>query len=216
MINRFEKELSLYNNGYKIVVEVDEVGRGPLAGPVVAGAVMFPKLILEKWWDEITDSKKLSEKKREYLYEHIINSSLYSIAEVGVDEIEKLNILQASLMAMKRSAENLKHRYLNFNNNDFNIVKSKTILLIDGKQIITKLNDHQEAIVRGDSVVHSIAAASIIAKVYRDRLMKQIHNKFPVYGFDKHKGYGTKFHIEAIKKYGLSPIHRTSFCGNIL
>ncbi|QQS23425.1 ribonuclease HII [bacterium] len=197
-----------------MVVGVDEVGRGPLAGPVVAAAVSFvadnfKELEGRSWWNEITDSKRLSEKKREELSEHIKNNSLYSIAVSSVMEIETINILQGSLLAMRRAVEELQKQ-------GRGLVRGSSVLLVDGRNTIPDLEITQEAIVRGDSIIHSIAAASIIAKVHRDNLMKELGQQFPVYGLDRHKGYGTKFHIEAIKAHGLSPIHRASFCGNIV
>lgn len=206
MIDRFKKEISLYNSGAQLVIGVDEVGRGPLAGPVVAAAVSFKNNLDEDWWEQITDSKKLSLKKRDYLYEQILKNSLYSFGVASVEEIEQLNILQASLLAMHRAVDDL----LKQSNH------SNTFVLIDGRNIIPNLPVKQESIVRGDSVVHSIAAASVIAKVYRDNLMQQLAEQFPNYGLEKHKGYGTKFHIEAIRKHGLSIIHRPSFCTNFI
>jgi ribonuclease HII len=203
MENRFQKELELQEQGFDFIIGVDEVGRGPLAGPVVAAAVTFPEAVDAKWWDEITDSKKLSEKKREYLYSMISEYGNCSIGIASVMEIEQLNILQASLLAMKRAVEN-------FSKYD------SAVILIDGKFIIPELNSKQEAIVKGDSLVHSIAASSIIAKVTRDQMMKDLDLAYPEYGFAKHKGYGTSAHIEAIKKYGLTPMHRPSFCDKIL
>lgn len=206
MIDRFEKEASLYNSGTQLVIGVDEVGRGPLAGPVVAAAVSFKNNLDEDWWEQITDSKKLSLKKRDYLYEQILKNSLYSFGVASVEEIEQLNILQASLLAMHRAVDDL----LKQSNH------SNAFVLIDGRNIIPNLAVKQESIVRGDSLVHSIAAASVIAKVYRDKLMQQFAEQFPNYGLEKHKGYGTKFHIEAIRKHGLSVIHRPSFCTNFI
>lgn len=203
MINRFEKELALYKSGVKFVVGVDEVGRGPLAGPIVAAAVVFKKPILESWWEEITDSKKLSEKKRERLFKFITSSSRHAFGVCSVKEIEQHNILQASLLAMRRAVEGLQ-------------LSASTTLLIDGRNVIPNFDFQQEAIVKGDSVSHSIAAASIIAKVYRDKMMVRLSQKYPEYNLEQHKGYGTRFHIAAIKKHGLSPIHRASFCGNIV
>lgn len=206
MIDRFKKEASLYNSGAQLVIGVDEVGRGPLAGPVVAAAVSFKNNLDEDWWEQITDSKKLSLKKRDYLYEQILENSSYSFGVASVEEIEQLNILQASLLAMHRAVDDL----LKQSNH------SNAFVLIDGRNIIPNLPVKQESIVRGDSLVHSIAAASVIAKVYRDNLMQQFAEQFPNYGLDKHKGYGTKFHIEAIRKHGLSIIHRPSFCTNFI
>lgn len=204
MINRFELEQSLYDKGVRYIVGVDEVGRGPLAGPVVASAVCFEKKFSHSWWDEIYDSKRVSPVKREELAKKISEFSICATGVSSVAEIEQLNILQASLLAMKRAVEELP------------IELKSAIILIDGKFPIPKFSVEQKTIIKGDSSVHSIAAASIVAKVARDNLMKQLNDEFPLYGFAKHKGYGTKVHIEAIKKYGLSPVHRVSFCGNIV
>ncbi len=212
MTNRFQKEFTLYNSGAKYVIGVDEVGRGPLAGPVVAVAVVFgldsASADEKSWWHQIADSKKLSETKRKNLNQEIMNNSLYSVGVSSVEEIEQLNILQASLLAMRRAVEGL--------NLELSGASDHSIILVDGKNTIPNLKSRQEAIVKGDSGVHSIAAASIIAKVYRDKLMTDLANQFPNYGLEMHKGYGTKFHIDAIKQLGLSPIHRASFCGNIV
>lgn len=220
MDNRFKKEFSLYNAGAEFVVGVDEVGRGPLAGPVVAAAVVFKKDIAngfdrseaekDNWWNQITDSKKLSEKKRELIDQEIKNNSIYSIGVASVEEIEQLNILQASLLAMSRAVEGIGSSVqADSDENNF-------VVLVDGRNVIPNFNYKQEAIVKGDSLVHSIAAASIIAKVYRDNLMQKLSEEFPEYGLAQHKGYGTKLHIEAIKKFGLSPMHRASFCENFI
>lgn len=202
MNKRFEKEQQLIDQGYR-VIGVDEVGRGPLAGPVVAAAVRFDEKIEEPWWDEITDSKKLSEKKRDWLYSIISQSADCSVGVASVMEIEQLNILQASLVAMRRALENFSN-HQNF------------IILVDGKFLIPRIESQQEAIVKGDSLVHSIAAASIIAKVTRDKMMQELDMQYPQYAFAQNKGYGTKLHMDAIHKHGLSPVHRPSFCANIL
>ena len=205
MINRFEYETTLYNRGAGLVIGVDEVGRGPLAGPVVAAAVAFVKPVSESWWEEIKDSKKLSALKREALAESILNNAQTGIGQAEVSEIENLNILQASLLAMKRAVMAL------------GVSLENAHVVVDGKFLIPELYaKEQQAFVKGDGLVHSIAAASILAKVTRDRLMKVYAQTFPMYGFDAHKGYGTSAHILAIKQHGLSAIHCPSFCGNIL
>ncbi len=205
MKDRFSFETTLYNRGVALVVGVDEVGRGPLAGPVVAAAVGFKKNINSSWWSEIRDSKKVSEKNRSLLAKYILDNGICGIGMASVEEIENLNILQASLLAMKRAVER-------FSGRESGVLH----LAVDGKFIIPDLQVEQTAVVKGDDLIHSIAAASILAKVVRDDLMKQLDDEFPQYGFSKHKGYGTKVHIEAIRKYGLSPVHRVSFCGNIV
>ncbi len=180
--------------GYKAICGVDEAGRGPLAGPVFAAAVILPEGLEI---DGVKDSKKLTEKKREELFDVIKSKALaYCIASASVEEIESINILRADMLAMKRAVEGLKIKA------DF--------VMIDGNKT-PELNVPCEAIVKGDAKSESIAAASILAKVSRDRLMKDLAKKYPEYGFEKHKGYGTKEHREAILKYGPCEIHRPSF-----
>lgn len=179
-----------------LVCGVDEAGRGPLAGNVVAAAVILNP---DKPITGLNDSKKLSEKKREQLFELIVDNSLaYAIAEASVAEINELNILQASLLAMQRAI------------NALNIPPDKA--LIDGNKIPPRLTVAAEAIVGGDALIAEISAASILAKVTRDRQLIELDRFYPQYGFAKHKGYGTKLHLEAIAKYGvINGIHRTSF-----
>lgn len=187
------------NQGYKAICGVDEAGRGPLAGPVFAAAVILPEgLVIEG----VTDSKKLSEKKREQLFDVIKEKAVaYCIASASVEEIEEMNILQADMLAMKRAVEGLSVKA------DF--------AMIDGNKT-PALEIPCEAIVKGDSKSESIAAASILAKVSRDRLMLELAEKYPQYQFEKHKGYGTKVHREAILEYGPCEIHRMSFLKKIL
>ena len=188
----FEKEAIA--KGYKAVCGVDEAGRGPLAGPVCAAAVILPEGVII---DGVNDSKKLSEKKREALFDVIREQSLaYSIAYAAVDEIEEINILNATMLAMKRAVEGLS-------------VKAD-YAMIDGNRL-PKLAIDSECIVKGDAKSMSIACASILAKVSRDRLLYKYAEEYPMYGFDKHKGYGTAAHREAILKYGPCPYHRKSF-----
>lgn len=188
-------ENDLYSKGYKLIAGVDEAGRGPLCGPVVAAAVILP----ENYKIEgVNDSKKLSEKKREMLYDKIINEAV--AVGVGISDvyvIEEVNILNATKMAMKEAISKLSVKP------DF--------VLIDGNQMID-INIEASTVVSGDAKSESIAAASIIAKVTRDRMLYDYDKVYPEYGFAKHKGYGTKAHIAAIKEYGLTPIHRPSFC----
>lgn len=182
------------NNGYNLVCGVDEAGRGPLAGPVFAASVIFPvNTIIEG----INDSKKISEKKRERLFEIIKQKALaYSIAYATEEEIDEINILNATFLAMSRAVEGLKVK--------------PDIALIDGNKS-PELNIPTMCIIKGDAKSQSIAAASILAKVSRDRLMKELSLKYPEYQFEKHKGYGTALHRELIKKYGCCPIHRKTF-----
>lgn len=194
----------LYENqcaeqGYSSICGVDEAGRGPLAGPVCAAAVILkPNDIIEG----VNDSKKLSEKKREALYDVIKDRAVaYSIAFASVEEIEELNILNATMLAMKRAVEGLP--------------KAADYAIIDGNKT-PALSIPCSAIVKGDANSMSIAAASILAKVTRDRLMLEYDKEYPQYMFAKHKGYGTKVHTQAIREYGPCPIHRMSFLKKIL
>ncbi|MDO4882501.1 MAG: ribonuclease HII [Oscillospiraceae bacterium] len=193
----FEKEAAA--KGYKAVCGVDEAGRGPLAGPVCAAAVILPEnTIIEG----VNDSKKLSEKKREALFDVIKEQALsYSIAFASVEEIEEMNILNATMLAMKRAVEGLD-------------VKAD-YAMIDGNRL-PNLDIDSEFIIKGDAKSMSIACASILAKVSRDRLLYKYAEEFPEYSFDKHKGYGTKVHVEALKKYGPCKYHRLSFLTKIL
>ena len=188
----FEKEALA--KGYKSVCGVDEAGRGPLAGPVCAAAVILPEGVII---DGVNDSKKLSEKKRESLFDVIREQTLaYSIAYATVDEIEEINILNATMLAMRRAIDGLE-------------IKAD-YAMIDGNKI-PPIDIDAECIVKGDAKSMSIACASILAKVSRDRLLYKYAEEYPMYGFDKHKGYGTKVHREAILKYGPCPYHRKSF-----
>jgi len=175
------------------VAGVDEVGRGPLAGPVVAAAVIID---INNIPNGINDSKRLSKKKREEISNEIIKYSIYSIAEASVEEIDQINILQASLLAMNRAIEGLS--------------KNPKTVLVDGK-FKPKTNLPTHTIIEGDSKSLAIAASSIIAKVYRDNLMTDLSKKYPEYLWNKNAGYGTKEHLLAIKKCGITPIHRKSF-----
>lgn len=192
-------EESLYNEGYEFVAGVDEAGRGPLAGSVYAAAVILPR---DVYIPEINDSKKLSEKKREKLYDIIIEKALaYSVFSVDEKTIDEVNILNATFMAMNGAVNGLS--------------KKPDFVLIDGNRIKGMEIPH-ETVVKGDAKSISIAAASILAKVSRDREIVRLAEKYPEYGFEKHKGYGTKAHVEAILKYGPCEIHRQSFLKKIL
>lgn len=186
------------NEKIKLVAGVDEAGRGPLAGPVVAAAVIFPR---DLDIPGINDSKKLTEKKREELFEVILEKSLsHGIGIINHEEIDKINILQASLKAMKIAVEKLN--------------PLPDMVLIDGnKTFSTNLN--VKAIVKGDGKSMAIAGASILAKVTRDRLMKELALTYPEYMWEQNKGYPTKAHIELIKQHGITPYHRKTFLGNI-
>ena len=187
-------ELELENEGYPIVCGVDEAGRGPLCGPVVAAAVILPKGL---YLEGLNDSKKLTEKKRELLFDQICENAIaYAIGESSVEEINETNILEATLLAMRRaiSALNIK----------------PDMALIDGN-ISRNFDIPARPVIHGDAISPSIAAASILAKVTRDRACIELDKAYPQYNIAKHKGYGTKVHMEALKKYGPSPIHRTKF-----
>lgn len=180
---------------------IDEVGRGPLCGPVTSACVYIPPESLNNpIWDQINDSKKLSAIKREKLFEPIKDLCLYGIAEATAQEIDQLNIHHATLLAMKRA-------YINMIGH--NKTKPETAL-IDGK-FAPDLPCQTQTVIKGDSLSLSIAAASIIAKVTRDRLMTKLHNDHPHYGWNSNAGYGTKAHMEGLQSHGLTPFHRLSF-----
>ncbi len=190
-------EQCVIGQGFQVVCGIDEAGRGPLAGPVCAAAVVLrPDHKIEG----LNDSKKLTEKAREVIFEEIISQAIYSVGWADEQEIDKLNILQATFLAMKRAVEALPI--------------SADYALVDGNRM-PPLQIPGESIVKGDGKCTSIAAASIVAKVSRDRLLRQIDQQYPQYGFAQHKGYGTKAHYAAIKKYGILPVHRKSFLKNL-
>lgn len=199
-----EIEQSIWNDGYKNIACIDEVGRGCLAGDVVACAIIMPKdLIIEG----INDSKKLSERKREILYDIILENAIgFGIGIVDNKTIDEINIKKSTHLAMKKAISNIKDKNGNNIEPDY--------LLIDAEKLDLKLP--QKNVIKGDSKCQGIAAASIIAKVFRDRMLKGLSMKYPVYKFEKNKGYGTKEHREAILKYGPCEIHRMSFLKNIL
>jgi len=195
----WESEEVLRKNGFKSICGVDEAGRGPLAGPVFAAAVILPH---GTDIPGIDDSKKLTEKKREELYKKIIESaSAYAIASADQKEIDELNILNATYLAMNRAIANLS--------------TEPSIALIDGNRN-EGIKYNSKCITGGDGLSASIAAASILAKVSRDRFMVKIADRYPEYMFDKHKGYGTKLHYEKLREHGPSEIHRMSFLKNLL
>ena len=194
-----EYENLAYADGFEVVCGIDEAGRGPLAGPVYAAAVILPKGHIV---EGVNDSKKISEKKRDMLYDKIIEECVdYSIGVATEKEIDEINILQATFLAMRRAVEGLSVK--------------PDIALIDGNKT-PNLDIEQRAIIKGDSKSANISAASIIAKVSRDRYMLEMAEKYPEYQFEKHKGYGTKLHYEMLEKYGLSDIHRRTFLKKIL
>lgn len=193
-------ETKYYNQNIKLIAGVDEAGRGPLAGPVCVAAVIMPydkNEIIE----EINDSKKLTEKKREKLFDLIIEKAIsYKIVLINEKIIDEINILNATKLGMKQAIEGLS-------------VKPE-LVLIDAVPL--DLNIKNESIIKGDAKCYNIAAASILAKVTRDRLMVELDQKYPNYNFKKHKGYGTKEHIENLKKFGKCEIHRNSFIKNFI
>ena len=187
-----------------LIAGIDEAGRGPWAGPVVASAVVFLNKDVDTYLlENLNDSKKLSEKKREVLFEKIMEAKekgdlLVGIGEATSQEIDELNILQTTFLAMKRAVENL-GRYPDF-------------AIVDGNQKPRSLGCESETVIKGDARSYSIAAASVVAKVYRDRLMKKLAEEYPFYGFEKNVGYGTKAHIDGLNKYGvIQGVHRISY-----
>jgi ribonuclease HII len=199
-MNIFSEEKDIFNRGFSLIGGIDEAGRGPLAGPVVAACVTIKSdqiNDLEKF-RQINDSKKLTAKKREYLF-NFIKENFFEVG-VGISDhntVDKINIFQATFLAMKKAIGVLN--------------KKPDFILVDGKFAIPNLSIPQKAVIGGDSLVILIAAASIIAKVTRDKIMQEFHLNYGHYGFDKHKGYGTKQHMENIKTFGPCPIHRVSF-----
>ena len=195
-----EIEENLYEQGCNSICGIDEAGRGPLAGPVVVAAVIMPR---NSMIEGVNDSKKVSEKKREVLYEQILQEAIsYGIGIIDQKEIDNINILNATKKGLTTAVQAL-------------TVKPDRII-VDALEHIDTCHIPYTSIIKGDAKCYSIAAASIIAKVTRDRIMRQWDEIYPQYGFAKHKGYGTKAHIEAIKEYGLTPIHRLSFVKNII
>ena len=184
-----------YSDKVKLIVGVDEAGRGPLAGPVVAAACIFSRAYIN---NDINDSKQLSEKKREELFDVILeNAVAYGVGIVSAEEIDKLNIYEATKKAMRQAIANLKHNY------DLILTDAMPLKGFDVEVV---------PIIKGDAKALPIAAASIIAKVTRDRMMKELGEKYPDYGFEIHKGYGTKKHMDALKKYGaIKGVHRYTY-----
>ena len=192
--NMWQIEDSFYAQGYQVICGVDEAGRGPLAGPVCAAAVILPKHLEIPG---LTDSKKLTDKKRRELFPLIQEQAVaYGIGLASQEEIDEINILQATFLAMERALSQLNVR--------------PDMVLIDGNRE-REFGVPVQTVIKGDSLSANIAAASILAKVTRDNLMMELAQQYPQYGFEIHKGYGTKAHYEALRQYGTSPIHRRSF-----
>ncbi|MBR3697705.1 MAG: ribonuclease HII [Clostridia bacterium] len=195
-----QEEKKLYSDKIQYICGIDEAGRGPLAGPVVVGSVIMPK---NSFIEGINDSKKISKKKREKLYELITKEAIaYSVGIVDHKKIDEINILNATKLALKISIENLKIK--------------PNIILVDALNNMDTCGIPYKSIIKGDAKIYSIACASIIAKVTRDRIMMEWDNIYPEYGFEKHKGYGTAMHISKIKEIGPCMIHRKSFIKNFI
>ena len=200
----YKNETQKLHEGFLLVAGCDEVGIGPLAGPVIAATVVLDpnsidgKRTKSKWWYRVRDSKTTSEKEREDLVEFIKDHSLdFGVGIVSRETIDEINIHQAAMLAMEKSVSNLK--------------QPPDFLFLDGIHKIKSISVPQQSVISGDEKILSISAASIVAKVARDKILKQLHEAYPAYGFDKHKGYGTKSHRAAILKYGVTPFHRRSF-----
>ena len=195
-----EHENELREKGFKTICGIDEAGRGPLAGPVVIASVIMPA---NSMIEGVNDSKKISEKKREKIYDQILEEAVsYGIAIIGQDEIDEINILNATKKGLTVSLQEMSQK--------------PDLILVDALNGIDTLGIPYDSIIKGDAKCYSIAAASIIAKVTRDRIMREWDKVYPEYGFEKHKGYGTAAHIAAIRENGLCPIHRRSFTKNFV
>ena len=200
LTNLKQIENDLYKKGFNNICGIDEAGRGPLAGPVVVAGVIMPR---DSMIEGVNDSKKVSEKKRELLYDKIIEEAItYSVAIIDHNKIDEINILNATKQGVTEVAKGLEIR--------------PDLIVIDALERIDTDRVPYESIIKGDAKCYSIAAASIIAKVTRDRIMREWDDVYPQYGFAKHKGYGTAMHIAAIKEYGLCYIHRKSFTKNFV
>lgn len=203
LTNLKKEETEFYKKGIKLIAGIDEAGRGPLAGPVVVACCIMPE---NSMIEGVNDSKKIAEKKREKLYDEITNEAIsYGVGIINQTEIDEINILQATkkglTIAIKEAEEKLKQKSL----------EKPEVILVDA---LTKINTDgipYKSIIHGDAISYSIACASIIAKVTRDRMMRQWDEVYPQYGFGAHKGYGTAKHIQAIKEYGPCPLHRKTF-----
>jgi ribonuclease HII len=208
----FELENQLLGEGYDFVIGIDEAGRGPLAGPVVACATIVRKSKIQnpndqnsnfKNWDLVKDSKMLSEKQRESLFDFVHENFYVGVGICDHKTIDRINILEATFLAMKAALSDLRSQ--------INYKDQRHIIVVDGNKKISNLSLEQKAVPSGDKYVKSISAASIIAKVTRDRIMREMHKKFPQYNFAQHKGYGTKLHFAMLEKNGPCEIHRKSF-----
>ncbi len=199
-LKEIEEQIYIKNTNIKYICGIDEAGRGPLAGPVVVASVIMPK---DSMIEGINDSKKVSEKKRELLYDRILEEAVsYGVGIIDNNKIDEINILNATKLGLTTSLKEME-------------IKPE-VILVDALERIDTLGIPYKAIIKGDALCYSISCASIIAKVTRDRIMREWDEVYGVYGFLQHKGYGTKAHIEAIKEYGLCPIHRRSFTKNFI
>lgn len=199
-LKQIEEEIYNNNSNINYICGIDEAGRGPLAGPVVVASVIMPR---ESMIEGVNDSKKVSEKKREELYDKITEEAIsYGVGIINHEQIDELNILNATKLGLTTSLQELDIK--------------PNLILVDALNKIDTLGIPYKSIIKGDALCYSISCASIIAKVTRDRIMRQWDEIYPMYGFEKHKGYGTAFHIQEIKKYGLCPIHRRSFTKNFI
>ncbi len=200
LISLKQYECELRSKGYKYICGIDEAGRGPLAGPVVVASVIMPE---NSMIEGVNDSKKVSEKKREKLYDLILEEAIsYGVGIIGQDEIDEINILNATKKGLTMSLKEL--------------IQKPDLIIVDALTHIDTLGIPYESIIKGDAKCYSISAASIIAKVTRDRIMREWDKIYPQYGFVQHKGYGTSAHINAIKEYGPCPLHRKSFIKNFV
>ena len=208
LTNLKEIEKQLHEKGFKNICGIDEAGRGPLAGPVVVAGVIMPE---NSMIEGVNDSKKIAEKKRERIYEEIIKEAIaYGVGIINQEEIDRINILNATKKGLTIAIKELEEKLEKQN------LKRPEVILVDALTGIDTLGIPYKSIIHGDAISYSIACASIIAKVTRDRIMKQMDEIYPQYGFAKHKGYGTAAHMQAIRENGLCPIHRRSFVKNII
>ena len=210
-LNELKKiDREFYEKGLKLIAGIDEAGRGPLAGPVVVAAVVMPE---DLFIEGVNDSKKVSEKKREKLYDLILEEALgYGVGIIDQKEIDEINILNATKEGLTRAIKELEKDLQEKNGK----LTKPDVIFVDALTKIDTDNIPYKSIIHGDAISYSIAAASIIAKVTRDRIMRQWDEIYPQYGFAKHKGYGTAAHIQAIKEYGICPLHRLSFVKNFI
>ena len=208
LLNLKKEEKALYEKGIVSICGIDEAGRGPLAGPVVVACSLMPK---DSMIEGVNDSKKIAEKKRERIYEEIIKEAIaYGVGIINQEEIDRINILNATKKGLTIAIKELEEKLEKQN------LKRPEVILVDALTGIDTLGIPYKSIIHGDAISYSIACASIIAKVTSDRIMKQMDEIYPQYGFAKHKGYGTAAHMQAIRENGLCPIHRRSFVKNII